>query len=45
MSGKEEEKKKSFVEQQKEKVAIGIVQSATTEISESWFSKYSCGCE
>lgn len=38
-------KEKSFVEKQKEKIAIGMVQSATTEISESWFSKYNCGCE
>lgn len=42
---KVEDKKKSFIEEQKEKVAYGLVQSATTEISESWFNKYSCGCE
>lgn len=37
--------KQSFVEKQKEKVAIGLVQSAATEVSESWFSKFNCGCE
>lgn len=29
----------------KEKIAYNMVQNATTEISESWFNKYNCGCE
>jgi len=37
--------KKSFVEKQKEKVAYGMVQSATSEISQSWYEKYSCGMQ
>jgi hypothetical protein len=41
--------KKNIIEQQKdkikEKVAIGMVQSVKTEVSETWFSKISCGCE
>ena len=38
-------KKQSFVEKQKEKVAIGMVQSASTEISESWFKNFDIGFE
>ena len=37
--------KKNIVEQQKEKIAYGVLQSVKTEVSETWFSKISCGCE
>ena len=39
------DKKKGFVEKQKERVALGLYQSAAQEVSENWMDKFSCGCE
>ena len=45
MSENKDDKEKGFVEKQQERVAESLVQSASTEVSESWISKCNCACE
>lgn len=39
------EEPKGFIEEQKERIAVGAVQSAAVHASQSIFAKYSCGFE
>lgn len=39
------EEPKGFIEEQKEKIAVGAVQSAAVHVSQGIFAKYSCGFE